>query len=364
MKPFFESGSFGPMYELYRDVPMRNALIVEYWKIYEPYAEKDYLSVMKAQSQEHFFGHLWEMQLTVKLKRQGLDVSTVKGNGPDVTITLSDGRKIWIEAVTCTDGIPGLPDSCPPRVSGQAASIDTNKVLLRFRTALQDKIATFKRYIEKGIVSPTDICVIALNSSSMANGYDWEIPLIAKAVYPIGSLQYNIPIGPGSENKSITVNHQYQPKLFKINGASVSKDIFLSGENNHISAVIGSQHGLINDTMDVVSWAIAHNHTATNPLPYSSIKATHEFIVEQDISNVYFRDILKMGLPKTKKKQIFFPASSKFMAEYANSKLKQIPEYENDHILEQLLKQNILSYGQGQIYLQGPEWTLSVDVPV
>jgi hypothetical protein len=79
------------------------------WKDYRPYADPHFLTEIR----RDFCARFWEMYLCCAL----LEQSTLRGYtltcpkpGPDILLESNSGR-IWIEAVTPTNGEPGKADS-------------------------------------------------------------------------------------------------------------------------------------------------------------------------------------------------------------------------------------------------------------
>src|SRR3989344_3270066 len=74
------------------------------WPRVKRYLDKDFLHIFKTVEQEHV-ARSWEFHLAVALNDHGVPLKekTWK-NGPDFCVEMLDGKKVWIEAITCTLG--------------------------------------------------------------------------------------------------------------------------------------------------------------------------------------------------------------------------------------------------------------------
>ena len=152
------------------------------WDQYEPYADSHFLTEIR----RDFCARFWEMYLTCTLlehlPKQGFRVSCPKP-GPDVLVE-SEGQRIWIEAVTATDGDPAKPDSA---VQSDSGAVPDKKIILRYTNAVAEKHLKYRGYLTRKIVRENDAYVIAVNGYPLTyRRRDAEIPRILKAVFPIG----------------------------------------------------------------------------------------------------------------------------------------------------------------------------------
>jgi type I restriction enzyme S subunit len=192
--------------------------------------------------------------------------------GPDILIE-HEGRRIWIEAVTVTDGEPGKADSiCPTGDS----TVPDEKIILRYRSALDAKHRKLQDYLSKGIVKTEDSYIVAVNGYALS--YRWadaEMPRILKAVFPLGALQFVLNRG----TKAFTGSrHQFRPSITKGSGAGVSTELFVNDQCSGVSAVM---HSYANACMTAqplgVDFILVHNPLAANPVPHRLIRSTREY---------------------------------------------------------------------------------------
>lgn len=229
----------------------------------------------------------------------GIEIIQKSEIGPDVCVKKP---KIWIEARVATDGIIGemsnsndsmnkIPDFPAPN---QPFGAPEDKILLRYRTALEDKHTGYKKYIDNGIVSENDPYIIALNVYKVSCAIfdhqytDRILPTIFKALFPVGNDVVVFALGAKFYDYRM---YEYRPTLGKVREDGVEKQIdmrgFLKGENNGISGVLFSKVG-INWLRNYYSEKLAanfifiHNPNAKNPLAKGWLKAGHEYWFEGD----------------------------------------------------------------------------------
>lgn len=272
------------------------------WAVYQPHADPHFLTEIRSD----FSARFWEMYLTCALleraAERGYSVTCPKP-GPDILLELNRGR-IWIEAVTPTNGQPGKPDSLvepgfPAMWVGDSAGkpegmdrpieetvaesgrIPEEKIVLRYTTAIREKYQKYLCYLREGYVHKNDAYVIAVNRSRLA--YRWasadiDRPRFLKAVYPIGELELLIDREAGK-----IVGARNRPRFFvcKANKSPVSVQSFVLGRRRGLSAVLCSD-------ADMGWWSsplgsdfeLAHNPLCRQPIPRGVIPAAREWRAE------------------------------------------------------------------------------------
>jgi hypothetical protein len=225
-----------------------------------------------------FYARFWEMYLTCALHRTALQDTyslSCPKPGPDILIE-QNGRRIWIEAVTATDGHPNKPDSLKPPQLGEASQVPDEQIVLRHTTAINSKHDAYLRYRSKGIVAEDDAYLIAVNGYPLSYRFaDPEIPRILKVVFPIGSIQYVLDRQTGDV---VTTKYQFRPNVYKSNGVDVSTRIFVDDRYRGISAVL---HSYANPDMALselgADFLLVHNPLASQPLPSNLIATSAEY---------------------------------------------------------------------------------------
>jgi hypothetical protein len=249
------------------------------WDDYVPYADPNFLTEIRVD----FDARFWEMYLTCALLqdrlKHGYSVSCPKP-GPDILIE-HQGQRIWIETITVTDGAPGKPDSVCPPVLGKVSTVPDEKIVLRYRNAIDEKHRKHQHYLSRGTVSRNDSYIIAVNGFALSYRWaDGEIPRILKAVFPLGALQFFL----DSETKKLTGSrHQFRPNIFKSSQAGVSTELFINGKCSGISAVM---HSYANACMTRQplggDFLLIHNPFATKPVPQKLIRSVKEYFATPD----------------------------------------------------------------------------------
>src|SRR5687768_3393699 len=176
------------------------------------------------------------MMLAMILKSEGYEVRSTD-HGPDFVIE-TERKRFFIEAVCPGPGDESNPNSVPPIVHGApiAQEVPVPQIVLRIRSALEEKKRKYKNYIEQGIVSLDDCCVIAVSSSKLSPRATLWPPTIMRATHGLGNLYVVFTPGEGAVDEGIEQCHS----LPKVGGREIDTTFFLSGENGLISAVLYS----------------------------------------------------------------------------------------------------------------------------
>ena len=176
------------------------------WRKYQPYADRHFNKQMQLDVDSRF----WEMYLACTLLEKSIPLSSADA-GPDIFIEDENGRT-WIEAIAPTGGADTNPDRIPDMKPGVATIVPDDEIVLRYRAAIKEKYDNkYYNYVEKGLITPTDGYVIAVNSCKIpAAIMETDTPRILKAVFPIGSRQVTM-----DKKTGIVIETGYQLR-FKI----------------------------------------------------------------------------------------------------------------------------------------------------
>ncbi len=212
---------------------------------------------------------LWEMMLAKILKSEGYEPKSAN-RGPDFIVE-KDGERIFLEAISPGPGDEGNPNSVPPIVYGApiATDVPVAQIVLRIRSALDEKKRKYAQYIEQGIVSESDICIIAVNSSKIDRASGLWPPAIMRATHGLGNPYVVFGQGEGAVDEGI----ESCESILKVNGEDVDTTFFLSEDNSLISAVLYSDCSFFSLAFDLFEESIfIHNPKARVPLPVGFIK--------------------------------------------------------------------------------------------
>jgi len=227
-----ESKLYGRIRDYENDFSVKSQ-IESYWIEYKPYAPQNFLD--KVQIDENFHQRWWEMFLGVGLLNLNFNIKTSHiEKGPDFKIVLPL-QIIWIEAVA-----PNVGDGkdAVPELYG-VHNLPENEFLLRLTNSLNYKMDVFNKYIEKGIVSNNDYCIIALSSCTL-NQYgslmDFPAPAPLKVLAGVGNLVLN-------KNDNYV---QYRDEIQKKSGSSVETSLFSLESYSKICAVLYSHSDPLN----------------------------------------------------------------------------------------------------------------------
>ena len=267
----------------------------ELWGKFRSYADTNFQEELQCGDSGKFQQRYWEMFLGAWLIDKGFQLLPHRDNGPDITIQLS-GLKVFFEAIAPGPGdgpdkVPELkPQLWEPGVKLEARDVPSNQILMRWTSAFYTKAQQFKKYIDSGIISTNDSCVIAINSCQLGPfGFDGisNYPAALEAVYPIGPQQVHFT--PDQPSKT-TVDLQHRPSIKKSNKSPIKTTPFMNDEFAFISAIIATHksdaHMFCYPEHPV---ALIHNLHAAVPIARKQIPADYEYWAEPIDSGLRMR---------------------------------------------------------------------------
>jgi hypothetical protein len=257
----------------------KKLFLEQLWEKYERFADKNFSRKIS----NNFHCHFWEMYLTCTLLENGMSLSPKKKwIGPDIRIKDSESSSIWVEAVTCTQGLGNdkiLPiESSDPIVWFR---VPEEKIVLRYTAAIDEKFKKFNLYKNK-IISESDPYIIAVNGNKVPynSDDDGDIPYFVQAVFPYGlpRIQFD-----SDDPKKFTYGFNYRDHIMKISGSSVPTNIFLKDEYQGISGILFS-----NICIDKISgkmgndFIFIHNNRAHNKVPEGWLRVGREYRLNEN----------------------------------------------------------------------------------
>jgi hypothetical protein len=285
---FFSSGSASELYVFNRDSPYRED-VRDYcealWNRYEPYnGDPHFLS----DARQNLCARTWEMILTCALLDLGLPLVRPPCNGPDIQIAPDSERPtIWIEAVTVELGSggdhAGLVEYQKIGDHGALFYTKPDKTALRYTSALASKTKQLTEFIDRKIVAPCDIFVIAINGALLDDFTTNDpLPEILKSVYPFGEEYVSYAV---NQAASSPVEHgvTYRGFVSKSSGTQIPTDAFLTREYAGVSALIYSRTTAWNPQPRCLDYMLTiHNRMAMVPLPRGAFAFGREAVLECD----------------------------------------------------------------------------------
>jgi type I restriction enzyme S subunit len=207
-------------YLLIRDHPdcrKQRQFLVDLWQKYEPLADSHFRSQLACD----FHARFWEMYLACALLEQGLTLARKnRSGGPDICIESSDGR-IWIEATAPGPGTG--PDALheleiPAGGLKKAFGIPDREIILRYRSAIQDKHKQYLKYRELGLVSDTEPFVVGVYGGRVPlSAVEPDLPLIVKALFALGDWTVTTDLASG---EMVSKGYAYRPQIMKKKGGA------------------------------------------------------------------------------------------------------------------------------------------------
>lgn len=275
---FFLAGDCNDLgYRNTRDHPrgaMHKAYVEGLWSRFEHLADHHF----REDARNHFLERFWEMYLAVTLIEQGFDPQKHGGEGPEYYTDTNSGR-IWFEAIAPGPG--SGQDQVPQLTPGEASTVPTEQILLRFTHALEEKRKNYTTALSKAIVSPEDSYILAINSRRIRHApYGNSLPYFIQAFLPIGPLTFAF----DKRSNEITDSfYQYRPHVLKMSGVSISTRSFLDDEAAFCSAVLHSGVDCANHPETLGGdFSILFNPKAARPLDPNAFKWCEQFAVKGD----------------------------------------------------------------------------------
>jgi len=246
---------YDPYYIASSCIKERKEMFDSLWQIYQPLADKHFLSDCK----KHFHQRAWEMYLGVSLIKNSLDISS-SGRGPDFVVNKDRENEIFIEATACARG--DTKDAVPEEYFAEkpkeirVQDVPYDKMLIRLINSLDYKYKKYKDFIKK----KEKPYIIAINRAGL--GYLDDIPLILKCLFGLGFQSFQMING-----KFFNAGWEMKKIVFKESGAKVPISFFEEEEHGIISAVIYSEKSVLNCPKEIGSNCIlVHNPKAKLPI--------------------------------------------------------------------------------------------------
>jgi hypothetical protein len=250
-------------YRNVRDNPLRpewRTFVGDLWSRYHELGIEDPHFLEDAMN--HFLERYWEMYLAVTLNDRGFKLKRYGNEGPEFYFE-NEGRKVWVEAVAPG---PGEGEDRVPEISyGEVQTVPTEKILLRFTNALDEKRIKYNKAVRKKIIAYDDLYILAINSRGIPHApLGNTLPFFVHAFLPFGNLTALIDT---KTRKIVETFYQKRENIIKAKGAAVSTTAFLDTEFSFVSAALHSGVDCANHPACLgEDFIILHNHTTTHPL--------------------------------------------------------------------------------------------------
>ncbi|WP_125854720.1 hypothetical protein [Pseudomonas sp. p99-361] len=186
---------------------------------------------------------------------------------------------MWVELHTPEPA--GVPGEYFEFIPGRVFNVPHKELSLRWTSAFSEKKRKFDKYVDGGVVSAADKCVIAINASLLNRRGCPEftgvstLPIPVEIMFGIGANQVVIDRVTGDV---VAQDFECRPYILKSSGVPVPSASFLAEENKGISAVLGvvlSEQSML--AGEYVS-AMIYNPFADFPLELKTLKATEHWV--------------------------------------------------------------------------------------
>jgi hypothetical protein len=275
---FFLAGDCkDPAYRIIRDDPYYaggRAFVESIWSRYHDLNLAD--PHFRQDARNHFLERFWEMYLAVALCERGFQLKPAGGKGPEFYF-MHQGREVWVEAVA-----PG-PGEGDDRVPGHSygkfedglkvESTAEEKILLRFTNALDSKKRKYCIDLEKGIIAPDDLYIIAINSRGIPEGWDVDImPYFVKAFLGLGTPACKVDLNTG---KIVETFYHRRENIGKASGEPMPTTAGLDPAFSFVSVVLHSgvdcvnRPAILGEDFSILHWPAASPSHRLDPSIFS-----------------------------------------------------------------------------------------------
>ena len=246
------------------------------WEQFQPFSDVNFSEELAID----FDARFWEMDLTVELLKQGLDVSCPKP-GPDVCVT-DKGQRLWFEAI-CPKAGSGA-DEVPSPMVGGITKVPEDQIKLRYTSAIQEKFTKYAKYCAKGIIGKDEPYVIAINSCQIPSARaDFHPPRIVRTVFPIGGEVLKVNRGTGET----TVSFEFSATVQKASGTEIDIQYFIDPKYSGISGILFSYSDCCNRPASQNDWVFIHNPLASNPVEHGLVSCALEYTATESGEDTY-----------------------------------------------------------------------------
>lgn len=212
---------------------------------------------------ENFSSRIWELILCDILIQKWIAILSHKNGWPDFSFDDWYGNRIHIEAVSSgtwngDNSISKIPESGVFNISWKI----TDERLLRITESLDTKRKKYENYLEKWIVNPSDILIIAVNGEKMDGCiddvlYGWWIECF---LYWVDKMVCTLSQSLDGISDNWKWGYTIRNTITKKNWEPIPTRFFCNNENSIISGVLYAKHISINyNILCLYYW---HNHNA------------------------------------------------------------------------------------------------------
>ncbi len=258
--------------------------VEELWRRFAPLADPRFEQKIAVQ----FHPWYWEMYLGCLIQNADLSPISLGGRGPDFFVKLPSGKHFYIEARAPGPGTTedAVPEPEPFR-SLIAGDVPVEKIVLRIRSAIEDKFKFYGKYLKENFMHADDPYVIAINPGIIEKAQiDEDPPFILQSVFPIGNLMDTFD---RNDPEFRDIRYGTRWVINKKKGSPVRTDVFLDSTYSGISAVLFSNaYALALPRPTGTEVVLVHNPKARNPIERGMLKVGREYWLEGD--RLYAKD--------------------------------------------------------------------------
>lgn len=253
------------------------------WPKLQKYLDKDFAEKFQKKNEHH--ARAWEFHIATAFSEKKLQMEEKTWSyGPDFCIKVSDGMKIWIEAIACdlgtVDPVEPYPDMIPGQIYSSGGNIEDEHRprALRITNAISTKFKKFKNYLQnhsKSGVSENDCLIVAVSGAAIQH-FSEPMMLFKRAVFGQGP---DVFVKRSGEEKLTGPFYKPMPtitKKTKGRNEEIPAHFMQMDEFSRISAVIYCGHRAydceLNGHRVGDDFLFAYHSNPINPLPNNLFK--------------------------------------------------------------------------------------------
>jgi len=220
---------------------------------------------------EDFYSRLWELEVVEWLSLTGYKLIPSNGSGFDFCVELTDGTKVWIEAVYSQpdDELRKIEKQALDSEGKQAYDVPREQMALRYSSSLFHKSNKIKdKYLDG--VGKNDRVLIAVSSYAPDAGMWKDRGIFELAILPINfQLIHFSTNGEPLDPDVVRPTHELKRDMEKATGAVVKKEFLYPGDEfPHIDGVMFSEASNLQQLLG--SWSSTFGKETNTPHIYQN----------------------------------------------------------------------------------------------
>lgn len=245
------------------------------------FLDKNYCDQLR---NEDFYGRLWELEILEWLNLRKLELESTHGKGPDFCVKLSDGKKVWIEAVLARpdEALRKKSQNSISKTDPESCKVPNEAIALRYSSSL---VAKAEKIYKNYSIPETDYIIIAISAFPYREMWP-DLSLFMPAILPIEfQLVYFSTDGSPLDESVPRQTHSVKREYEKETGALVKKEFLYPGDHfPFIDGVIFSEASNLQQLLGTSSTAFDD----TTSVPHLFPNYSGKILPDEFTGNFYY----------------------------------------------------------------------------